>query len=262
MPSLWQKLCEDPMSKAELKLDWCSHEAAKYACVHWHYSKCTPNQKLVKIGVWEDGRFIGCILFGDGANNQMFKPYGLDYTQGCELVRIALTSHKTTVSRIMSISFKFLRKACPKIELIVSFADPEQNHLGGIYQASNWLYAGMTTPADEYLVNGRRMHGRALRSTRATHKLKNVASKNIMEWAAKVLDPNIKSIQGSSKHRYLYPLTPEMKAKIELLRKPYPKRAIVKGSQQANADNGGSLPTRSLQSSKVLSGDEINLVGL
>jgi hypothetical protein len=36
------------MSKAILKLDWCSHEAAKYACENWHYSKCVPNQKTVK----------------------------------------------------------------------------------------------------------------------------------------------------------------------------------------------------------------------
>ena len=26
-------------SKPTLKLDWCSHEAAKYAVEHWHYSK-------------------------------------------------------------------------------------------------------------------------------------------------------------------------------------------------------------------------------
>jgi hypothetical protein len=50
------------MSKAILKLDWCSHEAAKYACEHWHYSKCVPKQKTVKIGVWENSVFIGCVI--------------------------------------------------------------------------------------------------------------------------------------------------------------------------------------------------------
>ena len=45
--------------KVELKLDWCSYEAAKYACEHWHYSKCMPVGKTVKIGVWENKKYIG-----------------------------------------------------------------------------------------------------------------------------------------------------------------------------------------------------------
>jgi hypothetical protein len=31
--------------KPELKIDWASHEAAKYACENWHYSKCLPAGK-------------------------------------------------------------------------------------------------------------------------------------------------------------------------------------------------------------------------
>jgi len=189
-----------------------------------------PNGKAVKIGVWEDSCFIGCIAFGDGANGSVFSPYGLKSTEGCELVRVALTSHKTPVSRIVRIAFNLLLTRCPGIKLVISFADPEQSHHGGIYQAGNWIYAGTTTASDEYIVNGRRMHGKALRQTRSTHRLKNTPANNIEEWARKVLDPNIKKVQGSSKHRYLYPLTPEMRAKIEPLAKPYPKRASDKGN--------------------------------
>ena len=63
-------------SRPELKLNWCSHAAAKYAVEHWHYSKRLPNQKLVKIGVWEFGIFRGAVIFGDGANPGLFVPYG------------------------------------------------------------------------------------------------------------------------------------------------------------------------------------------
>ena len=214
------------MSKSILKLDWCSYEAAKYAVEHWHYSKCVPKGKTVKIGVWENNIFIGCVIFGDGANNGLFNPYGLNSTQGCELVRVALNKHQSPVSRILSIAFRFLLKRCPGIVLIISFADPEQNHYGGIYQAGNWIYAGMTTSADEYIVNGQRMHGRALRNTRSGHKYKNISANNIEDWARKVLDSNIKKVQGSSKHRYLYPLTKEIRDKVEPLRNPYPKPAL------------------------------------
>jgi hypothetical protein len=220
-----------------LKLDWCSHEAARYACEHWHYSRCVPNQKTVKVGVWEDGSFVGCVLFGDGANNRMFEPYGLGYTEGCELVRVALRAHETPVSRIVRIALKFLKQRCPGLRLVISFADPEQGHTGGIYQAGNWTYAGMTDPADEYLVNGTRMHGRALRSTRSTHKRGNLPAPNVFEWAKQVLDPNIQRVAGSSKHRYLYPLDAAMHAQIAPLARPYPKRG-----QSADSGAPGDQP--------------------
>lgn len=54
-------------SKPVLKLDWCSHAAAKYAVEHWHYSGSLPTPPLVKVGVWEDEQFIGCVVFGRGS---------------------------------------------------------------------------------------------------------------------------------------------------------------------------------------------------
>ena len=116
------------MSKADLKLDWCSHEAAKYAVMNWHYSKTMPSGKLTKIGVWENCTFIGCVLFGRGASNNIGKPYGLLQTGCCELVRIALKSHISTVTRIVGISIRLIRSQSPGLRLIVSYADPEQKH--------------------------------------------------------------------------------------------------------------------------------------
>lgn len=214
------------MSNVDLRVDWCSHEAAKYAVEKWHYSGQTPNQKLAKLGVWENGKFIGVVLFGDGANNNMGKPYGLYHTQVCELVRVALTQHKCNVSQVVAEAIKQLGRAQTGLRLIVSYADPEHKHVGTIYQAGNWLYAGTTEASDEYIVNGFRMHGRALRSTRSTHRLGGLPANNVMEWARKVLDPDIKQVMGSVKHRYLYPLDRAMRKQIAPLAKPYPKREV------------------------------------
>lgn len=60
-----------------LHLDWCSYEAAKFACEKWHYSKCIPKSKLVKIGVWEHDVFVGVVIFGVGATHDLVKQYGL-----------------------------------------------------------------------------------------------------------------------------------------------------------------------------------------
>lgn len=127
-----------------LRLDWCSHEAAKYAVEHWHYSKSLPTPPLVKIGVWEDEKFIGCVMFSRGSNNNMLKPYSLSVTEGCELTRVALTTHKAPVSRIVSIALRMVRKEMCGLRLVVSYADPNKGHAGSIYQAGGWVYVGQT----------------------------------------------------------------------------------------------------------------------
>lgn len=196
--------------KVNLKIDWASHEAAKYACLNWHYSKCLPVGKLVKIGAWENDKFIGVVIFGRGANKSLGEPYKLDQTECCELVRIALTDHKTPVSRIMSIAIKLLKNIHKQLKLVISFADSEQNHHGGIYQATNWIYVGKTNSADEYLYKGKRWHGRAFRKSLGSH--------------LNYMNKGLEIVQGSQKHRYLMPLNDEMKTKISILSKPYPKR--------------------------------------
>lgn len=96
--------------KPKLRIDWASHEAARYACENWHYSKSIPAGKLVKVGVWENDKFIGVVLFGRGANQNLSNAYGLPQDEACELVRIALTKHGTPVSKVMAIAIRFLKK--------------------------------------------------------------------------------------------------------------------------------------------------------
>jgi len=200
----------------DLRVDWCSYQAAKWAVEHWHYSRAMPKSKIVHLGVWEDGAFVGCVLFNVSANNNIGKPYGLSMTEVCELVRVALKEHQSPVSQVVTIAVKMLKRQSPGLRLIVSFADPEHGHAGAIYQAMNWLYTGMTTSADEYIVNGKRWHGRALRHEKPAH----LTTKQ----AAAAIDPNYRTVAGSRKHRYLYPLDRAMRKQIEPLRKPYPKR--------------------------------------
>ncbi len=127
-------------SKPDLRLDWCSHEAAKYAVEHWHYSRTMPVGKMAKLGVWEDGRFIGAIVFAQGNNQYQGNALGLTMHEVCELVRVALTTHKSSVSRIVRIALAMLRSAQPGLRVILSYADPEHGHVGGIYQAGGWTY--------------------------------------------------------------------------------------------------------------------------
>ena len=216
--------------KPELLVDWCSYEAAKYAVEHWHYSGTMPAGKAIKIGVWESGQFIGAILFSRGANHHIGSPYGLTQAQVCELTRVALTHHRVAVSQLVSTAISMLRKHCPSMRLIVSYADPEQGHVGAIYQAGNWLYVGKSNAQRECVKNGVAVHKRTVVSVYGS--IKGFAPSAIY-W----------------KHKYLYPLDKAMRRRIEPLRQPYPKRESVRllEGPQLPAEVGGAEPTRTLQ---------------
>ena len=203
--------------KIDLKMDYATFKSAKYACENWHYSKVIPVGKLVKIGVWENSKFIGVVLFGRGANNNMLKPYKLNQDEGCELVRIALTKHKNPVSKIMMIAIKLLKKSNPNLKLIVSYADEDEGHKGGIYQATNWIYEGLFNAGSmgAFIINGKKTHPKSVYS-KGVKKNINAVRQN--------LDPKATVFYTKGKHKYLMPLTKQMKKEIEKLAKPYPKK--------------------------------------
>lgn len=202
--------------KPILKIDWATHEAAKYACENWHYSKSVPVPPLVKIGAWENGKYIGCVIFSRGASSNLLNPYNLKQDQGCELTRIALNKHQNPVSKILKFALIFLKKNSPDLRLVVSFADPQYGHHGGVYQAGNWIYCGDTAPGVEYWHNKKRLHSRQV-----SEKGFNIQQGQIR----KTVKPSeCTIIKTKGKHRYLMPLDKDMNAKIAPLAKPYPKR--------------------------------------
>tara|TARA_R110000772_G_scaffold131557_1_gene239804 strand:- start:2637 stop:3365 length:729 start_codon:yes stop_codon:yes gene_type:complete len=224
-----------------LKIDWASYDAAKYACENWHYSGVIPVGKLVKVGAWEDGKYIGAVIFGRGANNNMLKPFGLTADQGCELVRIALTKHKTPVSKIMALAIKFLAKSNKGLKLIVSYADADQNHHGGIYQATNWIYSGLMNAGTmgAFIIKGKKTHPKSVHSKGLKQTINEVR---------KHLDPNATIFYTKGKHRYLMPLDKETKESVLHLAKVYPKRTKEQASENPS-DLGGATPTCTLQTS-------------
>jgi hypothetical protein len=220
-------------TKPKLKIAWATHAAAKYACENWHYSKCIPKSKLVKFSVFEDGYFVGVIVYGCGATRSLVSRYGLIPEQGCELVRVALRRHTNEVSKMLSITLKMLKKNFEGLKIVVSFADPEQGHHGGIYQASNWLHDGCSQASDEYIYKGKRWQGRSFRNS---HKgMEN--------------HPDVKKVKGSSKIRYVYPFCKDLRSELIKKAKKYPKRI----EHESNAPDfqsgeGGAIPTDALHS--------------
>ena len=221
-------MCSDSF----LKVDWCSREAAKLACERWHYSKCLPVGRLVTVGAWEGTKFIGAVIFGHGANHNIGAPYGLEQSECVELVRVALTTHLSPVSKIGSIAVRFLKKQSPGLRLLVSYADTGQGHHGGIYQAMNWIYVGISKGSDEIFFKGAWRHKKTVCDNRGSAT-------------------GLPTRKKADKHVYLYPLDEKTRGDVLPLAKPYPKRAscgITSDSAgPAPTGQGGASPTMPLQ---------------
>src|SRR4051794_28210828 len=107
-----------------LRLDFCSRDAATFAVKAWHYSRSMPAGRLVTIGAWEGGTFVGAVVFGRGASSEINTPLGIGQDEVCELCRVALGPHAAPTSRVVTIAVRLLRRFCPGLRLIVSYADP------------------------------------------------------------------------------------------------------------------------------------------
>jgi hypothetical protein len=153
-------------------------------------------------------------------------------------LHMKLTDHQTPASRILSLAIKFLKRSNPGIRLIVSFADTAMGHHGGIYQATNWIYVGTANPRLLPKLNGRFIHERSL----SVLVKRGRAKRSDCEW-----------VVAAPKHKYLMPLDDEMRAKIQSLSKPYPKRASSKDNVAVpfQGTEGGAIPTDALQISNL-----------
>ncbi len=231
---------------SNLRLDFCSHEAAKHAVLRWHYSHAMPAAKLVRIGVWESGRFVGAILYGSGANRHLSRPFGLKPTEACELVRVALASGRQhPTSRCLAISLRILKRQSPGLQLVVSYADTKEGHLGIIYQATNWLFLGASS--QPYLkVRGKVEHPRSLydRYGRGGQQI---------AWLREHVDPHAQRVEMPAKLKYVYAFSKPFRRKLEGIAQPFPKYLPKRGRSDTGdtsghpPEEGGSTPTRPLQ---------------
>ena len=149
-----------------------------------------------------------------------------------------MRSHVNPVSKMVSIAVKMLKKQSPGLRLIVSYADPEQGHIGGIYQAGNWTYTGVGKSKNGYIkIKGQTYHKKTIYGRYGSAKPSYL----------KTLGIDAEYVSPADKLKYLMPLDDEMRKQICRLQKPYPKKCggQIEGRQIPSAV-GGASPTPSL----------------
>ena len=201
-----------------LRLDWCSRAAARWAVEHWYYRPVMPAGKILTIGVWEDGEFAGTVVFGMSVSDALGRRWGLGTFECCELARLVLRpGHRCQVSRVVRVALIFLRRRCPGIRAVVSFADSQLHH-GGVYQAGGWIYTGRTAPDRVYTdAAGRVWHSREVKESGWCRTFGGKISR-----CPRPSECTATRVPG--KHRYVMAMDEETRRKVALFAAPLPSR--------------------------------------
>jgi len=117
-----------------------------------HYAHRIPSISYA-CGVKVDDEIMGIVTFGSPASSSLCKGVcGVKYKSNViELNRLWLDDSlpKNTASQLIGYAFHYLRQQGDFI--VVSYADSGMEHIGAIYQATNFLFTGKTKPrTDKY----------------------------------------------------------------------------------------------------------------
>lgn len=193
-----------------------SAKAIRYACQNFHYSQSVPSVQYGYNIYNDEGEWCGVVCFGSGANYHIGDSYGLCQGEILELVRVALNGKQNKTSQCVASALRKLHQQNPLVRMVVSYADIDQQHKGIIYQATNWLYEGITQNNQRcaFIIHGKRYHPKSVYSR---------GWKQNEQWLKENIDPDASTIFGKGKHKYLYCFDKKLLKTYKERTKPYPK---------------------------------------
>ena len=134
--------CFSPDTDGLGHVERINYSDTKYMILNLHYAKRMPSISYA-FGLFKNNKLIGVCTFGSPASASLCEGLcGKNFrAKVLELNRLVLLENKKNqASYLISRSLKLL----PKPKIIVSYADTNQNHLGVVYQATNFLFTGTT----------------------------------------------------------------------------------------------------------------------
>lgn len=146
----------------------------------WHYSKSINGvMSEYCFGIYDNDNLIGAMIYGKLGMANAWKKYGNQPEDVIELRRLCCIDDtpKNTESYFIGYTIRWLKKNT-NIKTIISYADCNQGHQGVIYQATNFMFLGKTSPGKVIVrkSDGKQYHDKAIR-TRYNGKLKPFAKK-------------------------------------------------------------------------------------
>ena len=188
---------------------------AKQLLVRHHYLHSFPGGTQHCFGIFLENRFMGAITFGVGPTNAHRLVDGAEARDCLTLTRLWLDDElpKNSESRVIGLCLRALRKHTG-VKFVLSYADPAQGHVGTIYQATNWIYTGLSSAMPLYDIgDGVLRHSRTLSHATGSHSMRHFADHGI----------DVKKIPQAAKHRYIYFLDKRWRKRLRGPELPYPK---------------------------------------
>jgi len=181
-----------------------------------HYLHSMPGGTMLNFGVFLKGRLMGALTFGAGPSLAFSLVEGAKRDDCLVLTRLWLSDDlpANSESRVLGIVLRSLRQHT-KVKFLVSYADPTQGHLGTIYQATGWVYSGLSSAMPLYdLGDGVPRHSRSLAHSYGSHSVRHFVAHGV----------DVKLIPQAAKHRYIYFLNAPLKSRLKAPILPYPKK--------------------------------------
>ena len=186
-----------------------------------HYARRIPPISFA-YGLFSDEVLKGVVTYGMPASPALCKGVcGEEWRRNVlELNRLCLVDNQPNeASRLVGASLKLL----PQPKIVVSYADTAQKHTGFIYQATNFIYTGITVKRTEWAIRGlEHMHTKAISNTVAN------LGKPPLEALKEKYGDRFYYRDRSQKHRYVFLIGNKSERKVlkKALRYPvlpYPK---------------------------------------
>jgi hypothetical protein len=149
------------------RVEQLEYKVARGFIILHHYAHTFP-ASCVRLGAYDpSGELIGVIVYGMPCQPKLAQSIVPLLNQGdiYELQRLFVKdcTPKNFESWFISRTIDWLKENKTQIKMLVSFADPHQGHLGTVYQATNWLFAGRSSAITVYLaIDGIVVHARTL----------------------------------------------------------------------------------------------------
>jgi len=193
-----------------------SHEDIKPWLLEKHYAHRLPSMTY-KFGVFINGVCEGVVAYGTPSSSPLRK--GVCGTERAdkvlELNRLCInsTAPKNTASFLIGRTLRML----PKDAIIVSYSDTSVGHVGYVYQATNWVYTGLSAKRTDWKIRGlEHLHG-------ATIADMSRGQKNRAAWMREKFGDDFYLQERPRKHRYVFFRNKKDRVLLRYKVEPYPK---------------------------------------
>jgi len=134
----------------ELTVKSIEKSECKIWCLKKHYAKRLPPIEHA-FGLFQNDIIVGIVTFGTPVSSTLRDLWKGKYKLK-ELNRLVVNEGlpKNSLSFFVASALKLL----PKPLVIVSYADTSMNHNGYIYQATNWIYTGLSAEFKDIRIKG------------------------------------------------------------------------------------------------------------